>query len=81
MKERRGQTHSQVHGRHLILFHQVDHILEEAQKCLQDFPALVSQQQDGGLHCLEPLLFGDICGKVGASASEEQPQKEPGKNE
>lgn len=77
MKERGGQTHSQVLGCHLILFHQVGNVLEEAQKRLQDVPALISQQKDGSLHCLQPLLFGDICGKVGARASEKQPQKEP----
>lgn len=77
MKKRGGQTHSQVLGCHLILFHQVGHVLEEAQKRLKDVPALIGQQQDGSLHCLQPLLFGDICGKMGARASEEHPQKEP----
>lgn len=77
MKEGGGQTHRQVHWRHLVLFHQVDHVVQEAQQRLQDFPALIRQQQDGRVHRLQPLLFGDICGKVGARSLVEQPQKQP----
>lgn len=73
MEERGGQTHSQIHGRHLILLHQVDHVVEEAQQRLQDLPALIRQQQDGGLHGLQPLLLGDVCGKRGTRSLEEQP--------
>lgn len=77
MKEGGGQTHSQVHGCHLILFHRVDHVTQEAQQRLQDLPAFVGQQQDGRLHCMQPLLLGDICRKAGAGSLEEQPREEP----
>lgn len=60
VKEGGGQTHGQVHGRHLILFHQVHHVVEEAQEGLQGLPVLVRQQQDGCLHRLQPLFLGDI---------------------
>lgn len=43
MKEGGGQTHCQVHGRHLILFHQVDDVIQETQERLQDLPVLVGQ--------------------------------------
>lgn len=60
MEQGRGQTHSQVHGCHLILFHQVDHVVQETQERLQDLSVLIGQEQNGSLHCLQPLLFGDI---------------------
>lgn len=68
MEEGGGQTHSQVHGRHLILLHGMDHVVEEAQQRLQHLPALIGQQQDGRLHCLQLLLFGDVCRKGGAGS-------------
>lgn len=60
MKEGGGQAHGQIHGRHLILVHQVYYVMQEAQESLQGLPVLVGQQQDGCLHGLQPLLFGDI---------------------
>lgn len=77
MEEGGGQTHRQVHGRHLVLLHQVHHVLEEAQQRLQHLPVLVGQQQDGGLRCLQLLLLGDICGNDGAAALEGQAWAEP----
>lgn len=77
MEKGGGQTHSQVHGCHLVLFHQVDHVIEKTQQRLQDLPALVGQQQDGSLGRLQPLLLGDICGKVGAGSRVGQPKNQP----
>ena len=70
VEERGGQAHGQVHGRHLVLFHQADHVVQEAQQRLQDVTALVRQQQGGRLRCLQPLLLGDIWGRVGARPSQ-----------
>lgn len=38
-KREGGQTHGQVHGRHLILFHRVYRVVKEAQQRLQHLPA------------------------------------------
>lgn len=62
MEEGRGQTNSNVHGSHLIFLHGGD-VAEEAEQSLQNFPVLISHEHDGSLHCLQPLLLGDIWGE------------------
>lgn len=59
MEEGRGQTNSNVHGSHLIFLHGGD-VAEEAEQSLQNLPVLISHEHDGCLHCLQPLLLGDI---------------------
>ena len=60
MKERRPQTHSQVHGRHLVLLHQGGDVAQEGEQRLQDLPVLVRHQQDGRSDGLQPLLLRDV---------------------
>ena len=72
MKEGGGEAHGQIHGCHLILVHQGHYVMQEAQERLQGLPVLICQQQDGGLHGLQPLFSGDIWREVSTRLLEEE---------
>lgn len=61
MKEGWSQTHSDVHGCHLVLLHRWSDITEETQQGLQDFSVFIRHQHDSRLHSLQPLILWYIC--------------------
>lgn len=60
MKKRRGQAHSDVHGRHLVLLHGRGDVTEEAEQCLENLPVFIRHQHDGRLDGLQPLVLWHV---------------------
>lgn len=60
MKKRRGQAHSDVHGRHLVLLHGRGDVTEEAEQRLEHLPVFIRHQHDGRLDGLQPLVLWHV---------------------
>lgn len=60
MEEGRGQTDSQVGGRHLVLGHAGRHVAQQTQQSPQRLAVLVGQQHHGGTGRLQTELFRHV---------------------